>query len=74
MRFDLEEILAACQTKWHPSLNRAFLEAGVPMNNGIVQGDRDTIINAFRKNGQEKLVKIVRTIAGASLDTELHEQ
>lgn len=64
LKYSMDEIVAACQAKWHPNLNKAFVEAGVPISLGKVQGDDDSILAALKKNGQKKLVMIVRTLAG----------
>ncbi|GMH37009.1 hypothetical protein BSKO_04882 [Bryopsis sp. KO-2023] len=65
MKYSVDEILAACKAKWHPNLNKAFVEAGVPISYGKVNGDTESIVNALKKNGQEKLVMIVRTVTGS---------
>lgn len=39
----------------------------MPISIGKVQGDEDSISAALKKNGQKKLVMIVRTLAGSAI-------
>lgn len=39
--YSAEDFVAACKVQWHPSLNVAFLKAGVPMVDGKATGTEE---------------------------------
>jgi hypothetical protein len=55
---DDEVVRLACE-KNHPSLNRAFLEAGTPMTSSGVGGTAASIREALRSRGHERLMRLV---------------
>lgn len=65
-----DEILALAIQKMHPSLNAAFREAGMHVeetslngNNLIITGTDKAVQAAIQKNGIEKLKRIVKSLA-----------
>lgn len=57
-----EEVVVCMEEKYHPDLNPAFIDAGMPVIQGKVTGSLSQVVTALKNKAEEKLLHIISSV------------